>query len=245
MPDEVIVVDNNSTDNTAAIVRAYPFAKLLREKRPGLRFTRNTGMDAATSDVIGRIDADVLLSPTWCEEAKEIFANADIYAATGPCYYYDMPSPKLGLRVDRLARRLSFGVGSPLLYGSNMAVRRDAWQGIRDAVCMQGEFFEDYDISIHLQESGYKIAYDPKLIVGVAARILDSTARNFYRTMQFHTRTFELHGKRSVSASINKYMLLGGYPIFRLIRDVHELDVIPLSRTRLRRKRARRPTSNT
>src|SRR5579883_2638923 len=101
MPDEVIVVNNNSTDRTVEIAKEYPFVTLLHEKRPGLRFTRNTGMDAATGDVIGRIDADTTLSPGWCEELHKLFADSAVHAATGSAYYYDMPGKRLGSFADR------------------------------------------------------------------------------------------------------------------------------------------------
>ena len=57
--DEIIVVDNNSTDRTVALVEAAaaanPVVKLIRETRQGLVWARNAGLDVATSSVIARI----------------------------------------------------------------------------------------------------------------------------------------------------------------------------------------------
>lgn len=221
-PHEVMVVDNNSSDETAKIAKGFPFVTLLRERRPGLRHTRNTGMDAATGEVVGRLDADAVPDATWVEELQHVFADPSVNAATGPCYYYDMPARGLGLSIDRSVRKLIFRVGEPLLYGSNMAMRREAWRAIRPHICMQGEFFEDYDLSFHLREAGYRITFDPKLVVGVATRILDNSPREFFRTMQQHTTTFAMHGQRNRTAEMGKYVYLSTYPILKMLHDTYD-----------------------
>ncbi len=44
--DEIIIINNNSTDNTVAIVKKYP-VKLLNEKKQGITFARNKGLNIA------------------------------------------------------------------------------------------------------------------------------------------------------------------------------------------------------
>ena len=69
--DEVVIVDNNSTDGTRAIVDSYadrlPLV-VLNEAQRGLMYARTTGLNAATGDVIGRTDGDAILPPEWCEQ---------------------------------------------------------------------------------------------------------------------------------------------------------------------------------
>src|SRR4051812_42172740 len=72
-PLEVIVVDNNSTDGTAAIAKRFPFVRLLTEKKQGVVHARNTGFKATRGGIIGRIDADTILPPTWVAQVQTIF----------------------------------------------------------------------------------------------------------------------------------------------------------------------------
>src|SRR5262245_36697630 len=66
-PDEVIVVDNNSTDRTVQIASSYPFIKVIHETEQGMIPARNTGLDAAKGDLLARIDADTRIPPQWVE----------------------------------------------------------------------------------------------------------------------------------------------------------------------------------
>ncbi len=61
---EVIVVDDGSTDNPAAVVTHYPDVRLIRQPNAGLAAARNTGLNAASSQYIVFLDADDLLTPS-------------------------------------------------------------------------------------------------------------------------------------------------------------------------------------
>src|SRR5436190_1048483 len=62
--DQIIVVDDGSTDNPAAVVAGYPDVRLIRQSNAGLAAARNTGLDAVSSDFIMFLDADDLLTPS-------------------------------------------------------------------------------------------------------------------------------------------------------------------------------------
>jgi glycosyltransferase involved in cell wall biosynthesis len=62
---EIIVADDGSTDDTAAIARRYPRARLLELPHGGLSVARNEGFRAATGDLIAYLDADAYPTPEW------------------------------------------------------------------------------------------------------------------------------------------------------------------------------------
>ena len=258
MPDEVIVVDNNSTDRTAEIAGRYPFVTVVREKRQGLRYSRNTGLDMARGEILGRIDADSQITPNWCQTARQAFSKIEnsgiangpsnlIDALTGPCSYHDMPFRSFGLILDRTCRTLLFKVTEPMLFGSNMLLRRTVWQAIRGDICMDGEFFEDADLSIHLQRRGYTVAFDTQLVASVSARRLDDNPVSFYKTMSMYDRTYSQHGIRSSCATGAKHLYLAGYIPLKLIRKAYDTDRRRMSASKFMRLSAdqARPNSNT
>jgi glycosyltransferase involved in cell wall biosynthesis len=73
---EVIVVDNNSSDGTRALVETYvrqsPQVKYLLETRRGVSHARNTGIAAARAPIIAFIDDDVEAGPTWIATLKQV-----------------------------------------------------------------------------------------------------------------------------------------------------------------------------
>ncbi len=67
-PDEVIVVDNASTDNTKEIVLSFRNKlniKYIYEKRRGIPYARNTGVKNATKDIIAFTDDDCVADRNW------------------------------------------------------------------------------------------------------------------------------------------------------------------------------------
>jgi cellulose synthase/poly-beta-1,6-N-acetylglucosamine synthase-like glycosyltransferase len=227
---EIIVVDNKSTDGTAAVVRAlqtaYPEAPIVYMKQDavqGLIPTRNFGLDAARGEVIGRIDADSVLEPNWVEEVQKAFADPQVAACTGPVIYYDMPLRRFGHIADDALRRALIRIASEyhLLFGSNMAIRATAWQQVRTEVCLdpEDELHEDVDLSIHLHQHKLKIAYSSEMVTGMSARRIDDSPREYYNYVMRFERTYKKHNVRSIALRAPMAIFLSAYPALKAMRQ--------------------------
>jgi glycosyltransferase involved in cell wall biosynthesis len=172
--DEVIVVDNGSQDASAAVAVEFG-ARLVRCETPGIPAASACGYDAATGDVILRLDADCMPAATWVQAMVHAFATRpDVAAFTGAARFTD--GPRL-LRVPLAAAYLgSYGavaflaLGHLPLFGSNLGMRRDAWRSIRSRVHRDdAELHDDFDLSFHLGER-HRIRYAPHAAMGISMR---------------------------------------------------------------------------
>ncbi|TPW70076.1 glycosyltransferase family 2 protein [Schumannella sp. 10F1B-5-1] len=230
---EILVVDNLSTDRTAAIVEALqashpdaPVRLLKQDAAQGLIPTRDFGLDAATGDVLARIDADSVLEPDWVAQAQRIFSDETVGAATGPVAYYDMPLRRFGHRADDRVRRAILRLADDyhFLFGSNMALRASAWRDIRAHVCRDeaDEFHEDIDLSIHLFERGHRVVYDSDLVAGMSARRLDDNPRQYYHYVGRWERTYAAHAIRNPALRAPMIVFATIYPLLKGVRDVQQ-----------------------
>ncbi len=79
---EVIVVNNNSKDNTENIVNSTG-AKCIKETRQGITPARNAGLAAAQGKYILNADADTIYPPDWIEEMVKPLDNDNITSVYG------------------------------------------------------------------------------------------------------------------------------------------------------------------
>lgn len=230
---EIIVVDNRSTDATAQIVRSfideYPDAPITlssQNDEQGLIPTRNQGLDAATGDVLGRIDADSIIEPNWVEQVQRAFADESVAAVTGPVLYYDMPLRRFGLRADDQTRRVILKLSRDyhFLFGSNMALRASAWRHIRAEVCRDEDdlMHEDIDLSIHLAQHKLKVAYVPTMVSGMSARRLDDSPRAYAFYVNRFERTYAKHHLRNPMLRAPMVVFFFIYPLAKLLRSVKQ-----------------------
>jgi glycosyltransferase involved in cell wall biosynthesis len=227
--DEIIVVDNKSTDDTAKVFHALqiafpeaPLVYLQQNELQGLIPTRNYGLNHATSEVLGRIDADSVLEPTWVAEVQKAFSKPNVAAATGPVIYYDMPLRRFGAIADDAIRRAMIVITRDyhLLFGSNMALRASAWQLIRDEACLDpdDELHEDIDLSIHLHEHKLKVVYAPDMVTGMSARRIDDSPRQYYNYVMRFERTYKKHKIRNLALRAPMAILISAYPALKAVR---------------------------
>jgi len=149
--DEILVVNNASTDETGAVAAQIPGVRVVDESRKGLVVARERGRLEARGDILVYVDADCRAPLMWLERVDRRFtADPALFALSGPYRYYDWDwlgrtlirlydvtlAPATQLLVKRILR-----IGT-IFYGGNFAVRRtalDAIGGFDTAIEFHGE----------------------------------------------------------------------------------------------------------
>jgi glycosyltransferase involved in cell wall biosynthesis len=138
-PDEILVINNASTDETGAVARQIPGVRVLDEPAKGLVVARETGRRAARGDLLLYLDADCRAPLMWVERVERHFLrDPRLVALSAPYRFYDWDlwgrlllraydltlAPATQLLVKHVLR-----IGT-VFYGGNFAVRREALQRI-------------------------------------------------------------------------------------------------------------------
>lgn len=181
-PDEIIVVDNASTDRTAELARKAG-ARVVYEPKPGLHHARQRGLLEATGEIVAQTDADSHPLPGWTKAILDAFSDPEVVASYGPLELFEAPW------LDRVLARYGFplflrfmhALGQPNMVGGNHAVLREA------ALAVGGydrPFAEDIHLGFKLKEVG-KIVYRNDQRVETSGR----------RLQKGRLRTYFLHAK--------------------------------------------------
>ena len=89
---EILVVDDDSTDQTAEIINRFP-VQYLRQERPGSAAARNRGIEASRSEVLAFTDADCVVSTGGLRELVQGFENEKVGAVAGEVVAYPPKTP--------------------------------------------------------------------------------------------------------------------------------------------------------
>ncbi|MBS3182925.1 glycosyltransferase family 2 protein [Leucobacter manosquensis] len=194
-PHEIIVVDNNSQDDSARVARDAG-ATVVPCAAPGIPAASATGYDAASSDYVLRLDADCLPEPTWIATfAGALDARRDVAVVTGGAHFVDGPKP-----LRRIAAAIYLGMyvattspalGHSPVFGSNLGFRRSAWLAVRDEVHLHAGIHDDLDLAYHFGER-HRIRRVRTPVMGMSMRPLSSVG-GFARRTAWAFRTVLLH----------------------------------------------------
>lgn len=168
---EVIVVNNNCTDNTDEVITSrlekFPAAlKLIHEKKPGASAARNAGAKAARGKMIIFIDNDILVPPNFLQLHKkrsEAYGNSWIVGQA-------LNLPEQEATIFGQYRKSLFpaaAADSPLtetkeLTGANVSMQREQFEALggfdENFHVASGE---DRELALRAVDSGIKIFFDP------------------------------------------------------------------------------------
>lgn len=208
-PKEIIVVDNNSTDQSVVIAKTFKGVKIIKEPRQGMIPARDAGFNKATGEILARIDADTLLPKDWVQKVENYFKlYPHLSGITG--YGQARVGIKNRFAGDFISRFYFLDCkayfGTEVLWGANMAIKKEAWDGVKNLV-HTGEYIleihEDQDLSLALISTGRKIGIFKDLRVSVdfgSAQEFDKFWR-YYKMRQNSKRLHQKH-ERSKSPAI-------------------------------------------
>ncbi len=176
---EVIVVKGPSTDRTAEALEPFADrARLVDCPEASIGRARNVGVQHAAGEIVAFIDDDAIPSPDWLARMAKPFRDKGVGAVGGPVW--DVPLDRFDWKICTSTRlgvvdvdspgpiERYHGIGAdPFAYaaGCNFCVRRTVVQQIGGFNAALPYAYEDTDACGHLNELGYRIAYDEGLQV--------------------------------------------------------------------------------
>jgi len=169
---EIIAVDNNSTDETAKIIKRYKRVKFLSENIIQSSYaTRNKGLKVAKGEIIAFIDAECVATKDWLKEGIKQFRNPDVMAVAGRIKFtFKSDVPNIYEYLDS-ARKLNQKEYVKCGFGAtaNMFVRKKVFKrlGIFNSNLISGG---DYEFGQRITKKGCKLIYAKDAVVFHPAR---------------------------------------------------------------------------
>jgi GT2 family glycosyltransferase len=187
--DQVVVVDNKSTDGTRQVIiearSRFPVPLIhLEESTPGKSRALARALDIATGDIFAFTDDDVEVDHSWLEAIRDAMADPTTAMAGGPVMpRWECEAPRwLRLSAEnygRLAAPLALlkydpgltELGPRTLLGANLSVRKDVFSHVGGFAPHLGKLRgtllsgEDHDLCRRVQAAGFRAVYCPNACV--------------------------------------------------------------------------------
>jgi len=183
----VLVVDNNSTDETPEVVERYqklgkiPKLRIVHESKQGLSYARRRAVCETSSDLIAFVDDDCLLSPDWLQQAITFCQEYPKAGAVGSrvTLLWEVPPKKEILQFEGYLSSYNRGdlpaqmpsIGETYLVGAGLVVRRSAllasgWLEKMALVGRNGKILtagDDSEMVLRIRNAGYELWYNPAM----------------------------------------------------------------------------------
>ena len=176
--NEIIVIDDNSSDKTVEIINQFRDIILLKnQKNMGLSFNRNLAIKKSSNEIIGAIDSDVVLDKYWLETLLNNLGQNQIVMCGGNMTEKFITNKFNAWRAKYYSQNWGKKdmINPAFLYGCNTLLLKSAWinvQGYNDKFLTNGEdidfsnkiksldnsnlFYSSRATCIHLQDDNIK-----------------------------------------------------------------------------------------
>lgn len=202
---EVLLVDNNSNDQTrevaAEFCKQYPGRfRYVFERQPGLSYARNAGIREAKGHIIAFMDDDVIVEPTWLQNLTASMHNCEWAGVGGRVFpEWNCPPPQW-LLTDQwyaLGPLPNFDLGPDAReltqppFGSNMAFRKrmfEKYGGFRTDLGRRPDSLmsnEDTEFGARLLAGGERLRYEPSAVLYHPVQ-KDRTEKGYFLSWWFH-----------------------------------------------------------
>jgi glycosyltransferase involved in cell wall biosynthesis len=203
---EVLVVDNNSTDDTRQLIESFiargaTNLRYLFEGRQGLSYARNTGVAAARSPIVAFTDDDIQVAPDWVATIKQTLDDHPEIECVGGKILPRWPSaPPAWLTrehwaplaiVDYGQKPFYVNTGNQLcLLTANMAIRKQTLQRVGgflpDLQRVENSIgsMEDHELLLRLWKVQAQGLYVPELVVS-SEIAPDRLTKHYHRRWRF------------------------------------------------------------
>ena len=175
--DEIIVIDNGSTDSTLDIVGSFGGVRL--EICPGLTVAALRNRVAGNA-LLAFIDADCILCAGWRKEVNRVFGDKGVHAAGS---LYDLPDDAGWIEKAWFSQKVTGRRRARYINSGNLVVRKDIYNkvhGFDEALASD----EDCEFGERFWESGYYMLEDPAIR---AIHLGNPKSLNsFYRKEKWH-----------------------------------------------------------
>lgn len=227
---EIVVVNNNSTDNTEEVVRSFierdPHFQYVFERRQGLSYGRNAGIAAARADLVVFTDDDIEFSPSWIQqnyEASLAFPEADYFGGrvlprwSGPVPSWAKCSMDPFALSDLGDKPVRVSLEQPdCLVGASLAVRRralrkaglfnTATQRVKNSIGST----EDWDWEVKVWNYGGHGMYVPNVVCYTEVP-QDRLTKSYHRRWHFGNGKFHAISRRP---ELQGGRRIAGVPLF-------------------------------
>jgi glycosyltransferase involved in cell wall biosynthesis len=200
-PEEIVIVDGGSNDNTVAVIREYAARLPLRVLvEPGANISRgrNIAIGAAIGDVIASVDAGVWLEPQWLEKLVTPLENPtgaqSVSNSQLPASSFQLPSTVAGFFVPDARTTFEIAMGATVLptadeikpesflpSSRSVAFRKEAWAaagGYPEWI----DYCEDLIFDFRLRDAAGPFAWAPEAVAHFRPRgTLKSFFKQYYR----------------------------------------------------------------
>lgn len=172
---EIIVIDNNSTDDTENVVNGFLQVKYIKELNQGLSYARNRGIDESSKEILAFLDDDVELEANYFDVLDSLYADPQITVVGGKVLPYKTNIPEwLAPEYYYLASVFDIGNKRQIvkkLMGANYTMRKEVALAVgyyNTELGRKGNILaggEEIDYLNRARDLEFKLTYEPKLVV--------------------------------------------------------------------------------